>query len=88
MDSPDDLMTVAIGASWMGSTWPPAMCGRQITLTNAGPTTDQSIGGEGNTITVTVEDTCEGCDQGHWDLPVTAWEALTNNAAWSVVGIS
>jgi hypothetical protein len=64
------------------------MCGRQITLTNTGPTTDGSTGEAGNVVTVTVEDTCEGCGTGDLDLSVAAWSALTNNAAWSVVGIS
>jgi hypothetical protein len=88
VDSHDDSFTVAISPSWMGTTWPPAMCGRQITLTNTGPTTDGSVGGIGNVVTVTVEDTCEGCGLGDLDLSVAAWDALTNNAAWSVVGIS
>jgi hypothetical protein len=91
VDSPDASMTVAIASSFMGlnnGKWPPANCGRKITLTNTGPTTDNSIGGKGITITVTVEDTCVGCDEGHLDLSVEAWEKLTNNAKWSTVGIT
>lgn len=65
-----------------------ALCGRRVRLTNTGPSTDMSVGGAGNTIEVVVADTCVGCDQGHLDLSVAAWNALTNGAYPSQVGIS
>ncbi|RFU30824.1 hypothetical protein B7463_g5477, partial [Scytalidium lignicola] len=88
IDSPDSSLTVAISDFWMQSESPSPYCGRKIQLTNTGPTTDNSIGGRGNVVVVTVEDTCVGCDENHLDLSVAAWESLTNNAAYSVVGIS
>ncbi|KAH8819137.1 RlpA-like double-psi beta-barrel-protein domain-containing protein-containing protein [Xylogone sp. PMI_703] len=86
--SPDSSLTVAISNTWMQGQWPSPYCGRQIQLTNTGPTTDGSIGGEGNSVLVAVEDTCMGCNQTHLDLSVAAWDALTNGASYSVVGIS
>ncbi|KAH8815976.1 expansin module family protein [Xylogone sp. PMI_703] len=88
IDSPDSSYTVAISNYWMKNESPGPYCGRKIRLTNTGPTTDNSIGGKGNQVVVTVEDTCPGCDENHLDLSVAAWEALTNGAAYSVVGIS
>jgi hypothetical protein len=67
---------------------PGPYCGRKIILTNTGPSTDQSVGGKGNTVEVFVEDTCEGCDENHLDLSVAAWNALTNSHAYSVVSIA
>lgn len=81
-------MTVAISNYFMDNESPAPYCGKKIKLTNVGPTTDESIGGAGNSVTVTVEDTCPGCNEGHLDLSVAAWETLTNNALYSVVGIS
>ena len=88
MDSPDSSFTVAISPFWMGQSSPGPFCGRKIILTNTGPSTDQSVGGKGNVVTVTVEDTCEGCDENHLDLSVAAWNSLTNNHVGSVVDIS
>lgn len=81
-------MTVAASPTWMGQVGPGPYCGRTLVATNIGPTTDNSIGGEGNTVTVTIEDTCEGCAQNDLDFSVAAWNALTNNAAYSVVTVS
>ncbi|KFY68818.1 hypothetical protein V496_00773 [Pseudogymnoascus sp. VKM F-4515 (FW-2607)] len=57
-------------------------------ITNTGPTTDNSVGGTGNTIIVTVQDTCAGCDENHVDLSVAAWNLLTNGHEFSVTGVS
>lgn len=65
-----------------------ALCGRRIRITNTGPTTDYSVGGAGNAVEVVVADTCPGCDRGHLDLSVAAWDALTGGAYPSQVGIS
>jgi hypothetical protein len=81
-------MTVAISPFWMTQNSPGPFCGRKILATNTGPTTDNSVGGVGNTIIITVEDTCEGCDENHIDLSVEAWNALTNGHVFSVTGIA
>ncbi|RFU32938.1 hypothetical protein B7463_g3408, partial [Scytalidium lignicola] len=86
--SPDSSLTVAISNTWMKSESPSPYCGRQIKITNTGPTTDESIGGKGRTVTVTVEDTCMGCNETHLDLSVAAWNVISNKALYSVVGIS
>ena len=87
-DSPDSSFTVAISPFWMTQTSPGPFCNRKIILKNTGPSTDNSVGGKGNVVTVTVEDTCEGCDENHLDLSVAAWNALTNGHAFSVTDIS
>ncbi|KAK0737422.1 hypothetical protein B0T21DRAFT_365094 [Apiosordaria backusii] len=53
-------------------------CGRQIQVTNKG--SHSHVGGKGNTITVTVQDTCASCDEGHVDFSHAAWEALTDGS--------
>ena len=50
-------------------------CGRTISVTNNGG--GQVNNGQGTTITVTVADTCPGCDENHLDLSEGAFEALT-----------
>jgi hypothetical protein len=87
IDSPDSSYTVAISAYWMTQHTPSPYCGRKIKLTNTGPNSDKGVGGKGNTVTVTVEDTCEGCNETHLDLSVAVWNALTNNHVGSVVDI-
>jgi len=72
----------------MGQSSPGPFCGRNIVVTNNGPDGDNSIGGKGNVVTVTVEDTCEGCDENHLDLSLASWLSLTNGAPDSVVGIT
>lgn len=80
----DTSMVVSVSPSFGAN----ALCGRRIRVTNTGPTTDMSTGGAGNTVEVVVVDTCVGCDQGHLDLSVGAWNALTNTAYPSQVGIT
>lgn len=79
----DSDMVISVSASF-GSN---ALCGRRIRATNTGPTTDNSVGGRGNVIEGVVVDTCVGCDAGLLDLSVAAWNALTNGAYPSQVGI-
>jgi hypothetical protein len=88
VSSPDSSMTVAMSPFWMTQHAPGPYCGRKIQVTNTGPTTDNSVGGAGNTIIVTVEDTCEGCDENHVDLSVAAWNSLTKGHGFSVTGVS
>lgn len=54
-------------------------------VTNVG--SDDGVGGKGNTIIATVEDTCPGCDQNHIDFSVGSWNQLTNNAAFGTANI-
>lgn len=56
-----------------------------LVVTNVG--SDDGVGGQGNTIIATVEDTCPGCDQNHIDFSVGSWNQLTNNAAFGTANI-
>jgi hypothetical protein len=58
---------------------PSPYCGRQIQVTNVG--SDDQVGGDGNTLTVTVADTCESCGPDDVDFSLGAWDILTDNAA-------
>ena len=62
-------------------------CGRQVKVTNVG--SDSGAGGQGNTITATVADTCPAseCGSGDVDFSVGAWNALTNNSPWGTAKI-
>ncbi|KOS19820.1 hypothetical protein ESCO_005789 [Escovopsis weberi] len=72
-------MIVAMTFAYQGHSWPPAMCGRQVVITNTG---------NGNKITATVADTCPGCRTADSiDLSRGAWNALTNGAAPGVINI-
>ncbi|MCJ1271477.1 hypothetical protein MMC22_011378, partial [Lobaria immixta] len=65
----------AISTSWQGTGYPPKYCDRKISITNQGG--GQNNNGVGKTITVTVADTCPGCDSNHLDLSHGAFQALT-----------
>ena len=60
-------------------------CGRQILVTNVGSA--YGVGGVGNSIIATVQDTCESCDEGHVDFSVGAWNALTGDAPYGLLDI-
>jgi expansin (peptidoglycan-binding protein) len=64
---------------------PAPLCNRQITVTNEG--SDDNVGGKGNSVTVTVKDTCPGCNKTHLDLSVGAWNILTNSAPFGTIDI-
>ncbi|KAK4178271.1 hypothetical protein QBC36DRAFT_309359 [Triangularia setosa] len=74
----DTAFVAALGNAWMHSQYRASECGRQIQVTNKG--SHYHIGGEGNTITVTVQDTCASCDEGHVDFSLAAWDALTDGS--------
>lgn len=77
----------ALTPTWQGSSYPPAYCGRKVFITNTGPGTD-GVGGQGNTVTITVEDTCPGCPSpDSIDLSYGAFGALTNGATTGNVNI-
>ncbi|MCJ1464195.1 hypothetical protein MMC07_002808 [Pseudocyphellaria aurata] len=81
----DDAMIVAVSNSLMQGQSPSPLCGRQITVRNIG--SNDGVGGAGNSMTVTVADTCMGCDENHLDFSVGAWNQLTNNAPYGTVNI-
>ncbi|KAK4660029.1 hypothetical protein QC762_115525 [Podospora pseudocomata] len=74
----DSAFVVALGNDWMHHRYQASECGRQIQVTNKG--SHHHVGGEGNTITVTVQDTCASCDAGHVDFSHAAWDALTDGS--------
>jgi len=65
---------------------PGPYCGRLIQITNTG--SNDGVGGDGNVVTVQVEDTCPSCGEGDIDLSVGAWDKLTNSAAFGTFEIS
>ncbi|KAM0258007.1 hypothetical protein ACHAQJ_004050 [Trichoderma viride] len=76
----------ALTPSWQGTQFPPAYCGRQIFITNTG--SNDGVGGAGNTVTITVEDTCPGCPSADSiDLSRGAFSSLTNGATTGTVDI-
>ncbi|KAK4199816.1 RlpA-like double-psi beta-barrel-protein domain-containing protein-containing protein [Triangularia verruculosa] len=74
----DSAFIAALGNSWMHHQYKSSECGRQIQVTNKG--SHYHVGGEGNTITVTIQDTCASCDDGHVDFSHAAWDALTDGS--------
>ncbi|CAG8953407.1 hypothetical protein HYFRA_00010156 [Hymenoscyphus fraxineus] len=83
--NPDSSFIAAISTSWQGTGYPPAFCGRKVQVTNVG--SNDGVGGQGNTIIATIEDTCPGCDANHIDFSVGSWNQLTNNAAFGTANI-
>lgn len=85
MANPDSAIIAALSNYWMNEESPSPYCGQQIVVTNIG--SDDGVGGAGNSITVTVADTCPSCDETHLDLSVGAWNSLTNDAAYGTIEI-
>ena len=83
--NPDSAYIAAVSNDLQLGQSPGPMCGKQITIRNIG--SNDGVGGIGNSVTVTVADTCPSCDQGHLDLSVAAWNQLTNNAPYGTVNI-
>ena len=42
------------------------------------------IGGKGNSVVVTVRDTCEACGREDVDFSLGAWNSLTGGSPWGV----
>ncbi|CZR68602.1 uncharacterized protein PAC_18501 [Phialocephala subalpina] len=84
--NPDSAIIAAIGNFWMDDESPGPYCGRLIQITNTG--SNDGVGGDGNVVTVQVEDTCPSCGEGDIDLSVGAWDKLTNSAAFGTFEIS
>jgi hypothetical protein len=82
----DSDFIAALTPTWQGSSWPPAYCGRKVFITNTG--SGDGVGGKGNSVTVTVEDTCPGCPSADSiDLSRGAFSSLTNGATTGNVNI-
>ncbi|MCJ1269383.1 hypothetical protein MMC22_009275 [Lobaria immixta] len=81
----DSDFIVALSNTFQQSQSPGPACGRQIRITNTG--SNDGVGGAGNSITVTVADTCPSCDANHVDMAVGPWNQLTNNAPYGTVNI-
>ncbi|MCJ1305034.1 hypothetical protein MMC08_007847 [Hypocenomyce scalaris] len=79
--NPDSAVIAALSNYWMEGESPSAYCGRKIRVTNTG-SNDDGVGGAGNVVVVTVEDTCESCGEGDVDFSVGAWDQLTDRAAY------
>ncbi len=75
----------ALSNEWMLGEYQGPECGRKIEVTNLG--SDYGVGGTGNTIIVTVQDTCPTCDDHHVDFSVGAWNALTDGSPWGQLHI-
>ncbi|MCJ1329164.1 hypothetical protein MMC10_005842 [Thelotrema lepadinum] len=69
----DSAYIAALSPYWMNQG---GFCGRTISITNNGPS-GSGNNGVGKTVTVTVADTCPGCDENHLDLSTGAFKALT-----------
>jgi hypothetical protein len=83
--NPDSAHIAAISNFWMNNQSPGPFCGRKVQVTNTG--SDDGVGGKGNVIIATVEDTCPSCDENHIDFSVGSWNQLTNNAPFGTVNI-
>ncbi|KAL6903917.1 expansin module family protein [Trichoderma evansii] len=82
----DSDFIAALTPSWQGSSYPPKYCGRKVFITNLG--SNDGVGGAGNTVTVTVEDTCPGCQSADSiDLSRGAFSSLTNGATTGTANI-
>jgi len=79
----NDSFVCALSNEWMHGEYKASECGRLIEVTHMG--SDYGVGGEGNTIIVKVQDTCEDCDGDHVDLSMGAWDALTDGAPWGQI---
>lgn len=69
----------------MGDKSPAPACGWTIVVINQG--SNDGVGGAGNWIEVTIEDTCRGCGDQDVDLSLAAWNFLTDNAPWANINI-
>jgi len=81
----DDAFIAALGNTWMNGEYISSECGRQIRVTNLG--SFYPVGGEGNSIIVTVMDTCSTCDEDHIDLSIAAWNALTDDTEFGLLNV-
>lgn len=82
---PDSALIIALSNHFQLHQAPGPFCGRKIQVTNTG--SNDGVGGKGNSIIATVEDTCPSCDENHLDLSAGAWNQLTDNAAYGTIDI-
>jgi hypothetical protein len=84
--NPDSSFIVALSNSWMQEESPSPLCGRKIKATNVG--SDDGVGGAGNSVIVTVADTCPSCNEDHPDFSVGAWNRLTDSAPFGTIKVN
>ncbi|KAL1965839.1 hypothetical protein VTN77DRAFT_5160 [Rasamsonia byssochlamydoides] len=77
----DSDLIVALSNYWMQDEYQSPYCGKQIKATNTG--SNDGVGGAGNSVIVTVADTCPGCGESDLDFSVGAWDILTNSAPFA-----
>ncbi|KAK3336350.1 RlpA-like double-psi beta-barrel-protein domain-containing protein-containing protein [Cercophora scortea] len=82
----DDDQIVALGHFWMKHEYQAERCGRKIRVKNIGSDYD-GLGGEGNEIIVTVQDSCDSCGKNHLDFSIGAWNELTDESEWGELNI-
>lgn len=83
----DSEFFVALSNTFMNNEYQSPYCGKTITVTNS-KAPYSGINGVGNTVTVTVQDTCPSCSQDHLDLSVAAWNQLTDSSAFGTDDIT
>ena len=81
----DNAIIAAISNYWMQNESPGPFCGRRIQATNTG--SNDGVGGQGNTVTVLVQDTCPSCGENDIDFSIGAWNQLTNGAPFGTFNV-
>jgi hypothetical protein len=76
--NPDSALIVALGNYWMKNQDESPYCGCKIKVKNVG--SNSGSHGKGNTLTVTVADTCESCGENDIDFSLGAWNKLTKKS--------
>ena len=80
MHAESDLI-MALSNDFMQYQYKSQWCGQRVRVTNYG-SNEAVIGGAGNSVVVTVADTCASCGFGDVDFSIGAWNMLTNSAPW------
>ncbi|KAK1765053.1 hypothetical protein QBC33DRAFT_572029 [Phialemonium atrogriseum] len=74
-------LIMALSNDFMQYQYKSQWCGQRVRVTNYG-SNEAVIGGAGNSVVVTVADTCASCGFGDVDFSIGAWNMLTNGAPW------
>ena len=75
----DDAFIGALGWGRTGAQYKHQYCGRQIRILNLG-SHYPGLYGKGNSVVVTIADSCEACKDDDVDLSVAAWNMLTDTS--------
>jgi len=81
----DKDIIAALSHVLMKNESPSPLCGRKIKVKNVGSNSGSK--GKGNSLTVTVADTCPGCGKNDVDFSVGAWNRLTDHSAPGTIEI-